>query len=114
MQQFTKKDLKTGDVIVMRDGSRGIIIREYDVIIHPDGWSSLGYRDENLLYCGIGDSRLRGRDIMKVCRPTRPGECRFDLDVSECLVYERKEPVEMTLEEICAALGKDIKIVKEK
>ena len=30
------------------------------------------------------------------------------------LVYERKEVEEMTLAEVCEALGKEIKIVKEK
>ena len=55
-------------------------------------------------------------DVIAVRRPKQPYECQFcafDEGFGE-LIYERKdEPEEMTLEEICKALGKEIKIVKE-
>jgi hypothetical protein len=51
---------------------------------------------------------------MAVRRPCTKGDCCFNAFEHNygTLVYERKEVEEMTLEEVCKALGKEIKIVK--
>ena len=109
---FTKADLKNGDVIKRRDGTVQIVCLEtgtfickghdYDLIAHVG--NDLKYSHNNWPSC----------DIVAVRRPKEPSDCSFDAfngGYGE-LVYERSEPEEMTLEEVCKALGKEIKIVK--
>lgn len=108
---FTKADLKNGDVIKRRDGTVQIVCVDVGTCIcqtgnHHDRLSDLRNdltHDDN-----------REGDIIAVRRPLQSKHCcfdAFDLELGE-LVYERSEPEEMTLEEVCKALGKEIKIVK--
>lgn len=109
-KEFTKSDLKTGDVVMRRNGKVGIINREHDVIIVQNGYGDLDYIKSDLT------SFEKQWDIIAVRRPLVKSDCQFD--AFQCqwgtLVYERKEVEEMTLEEVCKALGKEIKIVKSK
>lgn len=109
---FTKADLKNGDVVKNRDGGVEIVCLETDTLIAQNGgFDRLSALNNDLTY---GDGTFKLGDIMAVRRPKQPHECSFrafDEGYGE-LVYERSEPVEMTLEEVCEALGKDIKIVK--
>lgn len=114
MKHFTKNDLKNGDVIKRRDGTVQIICLETDTCIcstpnHYDRVSDLG---PDLLHVG---GNKKG-DVIAVRRPKDPDDCCFAAFDLECgqVVYERSEVEEMTLEEVCKALGKEIKIVKEK
>ena len=109
-KKFTKADLKTGDVILRRNDSVEIVNRELGMLIRKHGWNDLDAIREDLT--DTTDSRY---DIVAVKRPTEKGECQFcafEFDWGE-LVYERPEVEEMTLAEVCKALGKEIKIVKE-
>lgn len=110
-KKFTKADLKTGDVIKRRNGSVEIVICELDVCICDKGWDDLSEIAEDLT-CICGDAR---HDIVAVRRPQVNSDCKFSAFSWECgtLVYERPIVEEMTLAEICKALGKEIKIVKE-
>ena len=109
-KEFTKADLKTGDIIQVRNGDVGIINGELHMIISPSKWYDLDSYTDNLT-SGYGFEQF---DIMMVRRPKTKSDCQF------CafeygwgtLVYERKEVEEMTLEEVCRLLGKEIKIVK--
>ena len=112
-KEFTKADLKTGDVILRRNGDVEIVNRELETLICKDG----GY---NLLKCFRNDlthSAMKEYDIIEVRRPKEKCDCCFDA-ISSCghrrgtLVYERKEVEEMTLEQVCRLLGKEIKIIK--
>ena len=109
--KFTNKDLKTGDVVVTRDGDIGVVIVEKDTIFFKSGWFILISRiNENL----TGGPFCANADIMRVYRHARCfKECR---DGIADLIYDREKienVEEMTLEEVCNALGKNIKIVKE-
>ena len=115
-KQFTKSDLKNGDIVELRNGERYVYIEKYndrfiystdsdEVIVNlEDGeYSRLGNYDDDLRYKGRGNCEY---DIMKI------------LDMSEFYkkpewTWERKKPEEMTLGEVCKELGRDIKIVKE-
>lgn len=115
-KQFTKSDLKNGDIVELRNGQRYVYIEKYndrfiystdsdEVIVNlKDGeYSRLGNYDDDLRYKGRGNCEY---DIMKI------------LDMSEFYkkpewTWERKKTEEMTLEEVCKELGRDIKIVKE-
>ena len=108
--KFTKKDLKTGDVVKFRDGHTGIVNGELDMIITQTCWQDLdGYETD--LTSGYGNEQF---DIIAVRRPNVKGDCQFiAFDYNwGILVYERKEVEEMTLEQVCKLLGKEIKIVK--
>lgn len=107
-KEFTKKDLRNGDVIKRRNGSVEIVCVETGTMICKNGFNLL--RDVNNDLTDV----FYGADIVAVRRPNCPNHCSFsafDHKMGE-LVYERKEVEEMTLEEVCKALGKEIKIVK--
>ena len=114
-KKFTKADLKSGDIVLRRDGNVEIVCIETGTLIQRDGFSSL-YELTDDLKCIYSDKEDNFDDIVAVRRPKQPYDCQFCAFYEELgeLVYERKdEPEEMTLEEICKALGKEIKIVKE-
>ena len=106
---FTKADLKTGDVILRRDGTTEIYNGELGMFITKDGWNDLAH-ERNDLTSSISSEF----DIVAVRRPRNKFDCVFDAFVKERgeLVYERKEVEEMTLAEVCKLLGKEIKIIQ--
>ena len=106
-KEFTKVDLKTGDVVLRRDESVGIVFREFESLIHKSGWNTLEDVNEDLT-----NIFNRSYDIVAVRRPKKGHECRFDAFKLELgtLVYEEVE--EMTLAEVCKLLGKNIKIIQ--
>lgn len=110
-KKFTKADLKSGDVVLRRNGVVEIVCREANSLILKDRFNYLSNVNDDLT-SGLGFAEW---DIIAVRRPRNPQECQFkafDKRYGE-LVYERKETEEMTLEEVCKALGKEIKIVKK-
>lgn len=109
-KEFTKADLKNGDVVKTRDGDVGIAIVDIGVI----NFGNQGIKFENIRD-NLTNTMSNDCDIMLVRRPNKPLDCvssAFSGYRGE-LVYERKEVEEMTLAEVCKALGKEIKIVKE-
>ena len=111
-KKFTKEDLKTGDVVKFRNGKVGIVNRDFEMLITKSAWIDLNNILEDLT-----DGKTGDYDIVAVRRPYNKFHCVFDafeFDFGE-LIYDRDrdEIVEMSLEEICAALGKNIKIVKK-
>ncbi len=114
-KEFTKKDLKNGDVIKRRNGSVEIVCVDTGTVITPRLYNAMSDIADDLRHYitdGDGNSQF---DIVAVRRPQEPCDCcfsAFDRGLGR-LVYERKEVEEMTLEEVCKALGKEIKIVKK-
>lgn len=106
---FTKADLKTGDVILRRNRETEIVNRELEMCINKDGWNDVDHIRTDLTSVSSQDW-----DIIAVRRPKIKRECCFNAFEIKCgdLVYERKEPEEMTLEQVCKLLGKEIKIIK--
>lgn len=107
---FTKFDLKNGDIILERGGNVGIACPETNSLIFRAGTISLS--DVNADLTSITDKTY---DIIEVRRPKFDTDCHFDIykhDRGE-VVYKREETVEMTLSKVCKALGKNVKIVKE-
>ena len=108
-KEFTKRNLKTGDVIQRRNGIVEIVNCELEMFISKTGWNNFDNIRNDLT--SILDSKF---DIVKVRRPKEKSDCQFcaiEMDFGE-LVYERKEVEEMTLAEVCQLLGKEIKIIK--
>ena len=110
-RQFTKADLKTGDVILRRNGCVEIVNRELEMLIRKSGYNDLDEVKDDL--CHKNNPQL---DILEVRRPYRKEDCRFESFNLQrgTLIYDRKqdEVQEMTLAEVCKLLGKNIKIVK--
>ena len=111
-KEFTKDDLKTGDLVMHRNGGIRIVIKDARMIIGiiPGEWFYFSMFDDDLNH--ILDHEF---DIIAVRRPTYISELSFDAFDKKLgeLVYERDETVEMTIEEVCKALGKNVKIVKK-
>lgn len=109
-KEFTKADLKTGDVILRRNGNTEIVNRELEMLICKGGWNDLDNIEEDLTN-GFGN---KDSDIIAVRRPTYKGHCSFGAFEGNwgTLVYEREEVEEMTLAEVCKLLGKNIKIIQ--
>ena len=105
--EFTKTDLKTGDIVKLRRGNVGVVGLD-NIMILNDGFQPLYCYNENLTYVSYSPN-----DIVAVRRPTK-SFTEFDtFDNCRCpLIYERTEVEEMTLAEVCKLLGKNIKIVK--
>ena len=113
MKQFTKEDLKNGDVVKFKNGETAIAVVDMGTFVFKDGFLKFDDVASDLTYT----SRIQGDKytVMAVRRPIHSCECHLKLfnTRSGLLVYERKEVEEMTLEEVCKALGKEIKIVKK-
>ena len=122
-KMFTKSDLRNGDVCIRRDGQRRVYIVTDNFKIltgfdyQTEGWLYLQDYNEDLTSKRVLD--FKEKDIMKVFRPKEGRSLSYYktdnlVENGFELVFERKpEPVEMTLAEVCKALGKEIKIVKE-
>lgn len=111
---FSKKDLKNGDIIRLRNGLHGIVILEYDTAITANGsWIPLKNYNENLSQVFNDESK----DVVTVRRPFDLEDCHFNAYYINKgkVVYKRNPKVEkMTLEEVCQLLGKKIEIVDSK
>ena len=106
--EFTKADLKNGMIVEYNNGNRRLVLG--DKLISDKGTAFVSELNEDLI---LSDSTLAINKVYK-SNPWFLNEI-FD-DASLTLIWERKskpEPVEMTLAEVCKALGKEIKIVKE-
>lgn len=114
---FTKADLKNGDVIKRRNGNVGIVCVDTGTIIVGRGWDSLDEINPDLTFKPSSSGQS---DIVKVLRPTKPSDCQFDAFSCNLgtLVYDRErddpEVEEMTMDDVCKALGKRVKIVDRK
>ena len=108
-KEFTKADLRTGDVVMQRDGTIQIANCELGMFITNNWWNDMDSLNSDLTH-----EMEKEFDIIAVRRPLKKTDCTFKAFEykSGTLVYERKEPEEMTLAEVCKLLGKEIKIVK--
>lgn len=103
--EFTKADLKLGDVVKFRNERIGIVceFKGLKTIITNGSWVNFENITEELtmLY-------NKTYDIIAVRRPHKKSECQFNAFEYEygTLIYEREECREMTIEEACEALGK--------
>ena len=104
-------DLMSGDIIALRNGKRYFVIDNLRGATSGTDWLDLTLYDDDMT-CGCC---MDDFDIVKVARPNMMSQCVFgSLNSKDCLVYERKDPEEMTLSEVCKLLGKQIKIILEK
>ena len=112
-KKFTKANLKTGDIVLYKNGETGIVNCSFNMIINKEGYNNFSDYSNDLT---VATKWTGNWDIMAVRRPRSSSNCQFSAFKNKWgdLVYERKEVKveEMTLEEVCKALGKEIKIIK--
>jgi hypothetical protein len=110
-KEFTKANLKTGDVVKLRNEELGIVLADFEIIILQNG----GQLHYETISEDLTDAyNVKEYDIVAVKRPIDKYDCAFSSFERNngIFVYERKEVEEMTLAEVCKLLGKEIKIVK--
>lgn len=109
-QKFNKSDLENNDIVTYRNGKRGIINLDFKIIVSEDlnGFVHLSSYTSALTCSGI-----EAWDIVKVQRADYIHQFMKAGWDKTPIIWERQETVEMTLAEVCKALGKNVKIVKE-
>jgi hypothetical protein len=121
-KKFTKADLKNGDVVKLRNGNVVIYIENLKGFIAKDHVYIDDAFTVDLKNIASADRGVDSYDIMQVRRPNSIGDCCFYAFRDDCqfgtLVYDRErddpEIEEMTMEDVCKALGKRVKIVDSK
>ena len=88
---FTKDDLKTGDVIVKKDNDVEIVCLETGTLIRKEGYNNLSDIKSDLTY--IYSNENYNYNIIKVYRPHESYQCCFDYEyyIEGELVYDRNE-----------------------
>jgi hypothetical protein len=118
-------DLDTGMVLEFRNGKRGMVIKSiYGDCVY---YASNGCNEQDELSVIYTTDLRYSRDnredcdVMKVLQHSdmhsylmRNNSMLYTCNTANTLLWEREEIVEMTMLEVCKALGKTIKIVKEK
>lgn len=111
-KEFTKADLKDGMVVEQRNGNRYLVLA--GMAVRECGHNEISRYTNNLKWCGTN----RGGDIVKVYRIIH--ESLGTIEKAFCdrnleLIWERKEPKKMTIEEMRKKLeeltGEEIEIV---
>ncbi len=104
--QLEVTDLKNGDIVEFRNKKRYIKIEKYFINMETAELIGVSHYD-NCLFCSA--FKDGSHDVMKI------------LDMSEIyknpkwsMEREERKVEEMTLEEVCKELGREIKIVREK
>lgn len=107
--EFAKKDLKSGMVVELKNGSKRLIIEcdEELICVEISNADFVSQYNEDLTH-----SVHKHLDIQKVFNyPTI--SLNYVVERNKKAIWERKAPKEMTVAEIEKELGYPIKIVKE-
>ena len=110
-KEFTKADLRDGMVVEQRNGEMYLVLA--GMVVRRGGRNHIGGYDDDLKWEGY-----TGRDIVKVYRITPESlGCIEDVFIKSDLelIWERKEPKKMTVEEMRKKLeeltGEEIEVV---
>lgn len=111
-KEFTKADLKDGMVVEYNDNSFGKRLVVGDFLIGEDGYADLGDYNENL------KNVVSDLEIVRVYKIKRMGKISSIMyDGNLELIWERKEPKKMTVEEMRKKLeeltGEEIEVMQE-
>lgn len=111
-KNFTKSDLKDGMVVEYNDNSFGKRLVVGDFLIGEDGYADLGDYNENL------KNVVSDLEIVRVYKIKCMGKISSIMyDVNLELIWERKEPKKMTVEEMKQKLeeltGEEIEVMQE-
>ena len=82
-KQFTKQNLQTGDIVVLRDKQLGVVILEKDIILYQAG----GYEELCMFTDDLLSDLETDDDIMCVYRGCYNGPTGFGLHIDEDIDY---------------------------
>lgn len=110
-KEFTKSDIKDGMVVEYNDDSFGKRLVVGDFLIGEDGYADLGDYSENL------KSAVSDLEIVRVYKIKRMGKISSIMKNRNLeLIWERKEPKKMTVEEMRQKLeeltGEEIEVME--
>ena len=111
--EFTKDDLKIGYVVQLRNGDYEIVINSFKgvVFMNMGSYSYLNSYEKDLKCNGL----LEKYDVIKVWGFANDViQSLFIGTISRELLWERKEPKELTMQEIADKFGVDVKDLKIK
>lgn len=104
-KEFTKEDLKNGDVVVLRNNNVGVILPQLGAIVLKDGVFDMRGLSDDFLAC---TGAKLDCDIMDVYRPQKSWQCQFHKEAylkGEHVYHRDESPVEITIEEIARLKG---------
>lgn len=113
-----KSLLKSGDIVVFGNGKKAKVFLDYEsnyygkgilAYIDKDSFMALESYNEDL----FTSTKLEHYAINKIYRPKHDYSVMSNNLNDYDLIWERKEIKEMTMKEICEALGYEVKIKKE-
>lgn len=127
---MTKSELKTGMITRHRNGDYGLVVKdncygEDAILFSSNNWTGLEEFDEETLEWRLNAKNrteyAKTVDIVEVFLPNLPCDM-LNHDMKKPTagfsgfrsIWKREDVVEMTLEEICKTLGKNIKLVRSK
>lgn len=128
-RSFITEDLNSGYLVELRNGEHRILIKVNNgtkILVNPktDAWNYLSHwnTDGTVRYginLGAGESQLSNKTgaIMKVWGRVT-GTLSYGLALSGCetgrsLLWQRRDPVKMTVAKICEKLGYEVEIVAD-
>ena len=116
-----KEDLRTGHIVEHKDGVRGIVMLDcistnrdwpdnIDIIVCDNGTNTELQKYHSDLSCHNDP----GASIVKVYAPFNPVHVLSfsNLNANHKLLWEATKVEELTLEQVCKELGREIKIIK--
>jgi hypothetical protein len=126
LSEFTLDDLKPGDFIKLKYNSKSVCcVLFVHIYTNLDG-GTVVFEEQHthtkytkFFHSDLTDVSESGSEyannIMQVRRPVHPSDicCNIFDDCKGCLLYAREKEEEMTLDEVCKALGRKIKIVEK-
>lgn len=115
MSTTPKSMLQEHDIVVTRKHEGFMYYANQNIFVNSRGYNLVNDYDEDLIMTPEdAEDDVCEFDIMQILRPKNGYEF-VEINWGDAeVVWKRPEVVEMTLEEICEALGKNVKIVSSK
>lgn len=115
MATTPKAILQNHDIVITKNSYAYMYYEDQNIFVNSRGYNSVDDYNEDLIVIFEDDDYDNSKfDIMQILRPKNADEfIERNWEDAE-VIWRRPEDVEMTLEEICEALGKNVKIVKSK
>ena len=115
MSTTPKAMLQEHDIVITRKHEGYMYYANKNIFVNSRGYNLVGDYDEDLIMTLEDDEDdLCEFDIIEIRRPEYAFEFVENSWGDAEVVWKRPEVVEMTLEEICETLGKNVKIVSSK
>lgn len=109
---MNKSDLKTGMIVVDREGNRKKVLlntKHGDILVYPNH-DCFGYLED--YNDDLSNKDINGLNIVSVYNSIFPeSQTSFDIKYYD-LIWEKNECLEMSIEDIEVRLGHEIKIIK--